>query len=44
MYKGHIVKNLGQITTEVVAVKTLKGSYIPIIVIVCVFDECHGHD
>ena len=28
MYKGHIIKNLGQITIEVVAVKTLKGIYL----------------
>ena len=28
VYKGHIIKNLGQITTKVVAVKTLKGKVI----------------
>lgn len=27
VYKGHIIKNLGQIVTDVVAVKTLKGTY-----------------
>ena len=27
VYKGHIVKDLGQTVTEVVAIKTLKGLY-----------------
>ena len=27
VYKGHTIKNLGQIVTDVVAVKTLKGTY-----------------
>ena len=43
VYKGHIIKNLGQITTEVVAVKTLKGrisllmqlcSYVLILIVI----------
>ena len=29
VYKGHIVKDLGQTITDVVAVKTLKGTCIP---------------
>ena len=27
VYKGHIVKDQGQVATEVVAVKTLKGTF-----------------
>lgn len=27
VYKGHIIKILGQIVTDIVAVKTLKGTY-----------------
>ena len=27
VYKGHILKNMGQIVKDVVAVKTLKGAY-----------------
>ena len=27
VYKGHIVKDLGQTVTEVVAIKTLKGLF-----------------
>ena len=30
VYKGYIVQDSGQITTAIVAIKTLKGSYITI--------------
>ena len=32
VYKGHIVKDLGQTVTDVVAIKTLKGLYITVYV------------